>query len=84
MGMVAQTIVTNNQRNSNDTNSEFVSTKMAPQMTFFGEENGNWRYYVDDSTGVVYITYGNSYSYGITPALNADGKPITRDQLNNQ
>lgn len=38
-------------------------------------------YVVDENTGVVYIRFSASYEGGITPALNADGTPITRDQL---
>lgn len=62
----------------------FFSKKIAPQMTSFGERNGDWNYYVDENTGVIYIVYNPMNArYGITPALNADGTPMTRDQLNN-
>lgn len=64
---------------------QFSSKKIAPQMTFFGEQNGDWRYYVDENTGVIYIVYNPMNArYGITVAYNADGTPITRDQLNHQ
>ena len=63
----------------NGISEDFVPTKVAPSMTYFGEANGNWHYYVDERSGVVYIV--NQHSYGITPAFNADGTLMTRDQL---
>ena len=38
-------------------------------------------YAVDERTGVVYIVYENQHQYGMTPAINADGTPMTKDQL---
>lgn len=62
----------------------FFSKKISPRMTFFGEQNGDWRYYVDENTGVIYIVYNPMNArYGITVAYNADGSLMTRDQLNN-
>jgi len=38
-------------------------------------------YAVDEKTGVVYIVYENQHQYGMTPALNPDGTPVTKEQL---
>ena len=74
------TIVANNQAQT--ANKEF--TKIAPSMTFFGEDNNHWRYYADDRTNVIYIVrYANGIS-GITPAYNTDGTLMTRDQFINE
>ena len=50
----------------------------------FASENGGTggcRYVVDNHTGVVYIEYNGGYHGGITVALNADGTPVTKEQL---
>ena len=59
-----------------------VPERITPSMTYFGEDSRGWHYYVDDYTGVIYIVYDRAYQYGITPAFNADGTLMTRDQLN--
>lgn len=38
-------------------------------------------YFVDEHTGVVYIKYNGGNRGGITVALNADGSPVTKEQL---
>ena len=47
-----------------------------------------WEYIVDNNTGVVYLYFTYEVPYqgygGITVMLNADGTPVTRDQLNLQ
>lgn len=40
-----------------------------------------YQYLVDSNTGVVYIEYSSMYQRAITVMLNADGTPITADQL---
>jgi hypothetical protein len=54
-----------------------------PIMTIYGKdaEKGYFYYAVDERTGVVYIM-GGGYNRGyMSPALNADGTPMLRDQL---
>lgn len=38
-------------------------------------------YLIDQRTGVVYLEYHNGDIYGITVMLNADGTPVTANQL---
>ena len=65
----------------NGISEDFVPMKVAPYMTSFGESNNDWHYYVDERSGVVYIARDQTYGFGITPAYNADGTLMTRDQL---
>lgn len=63
-----------------------VEKKIAPKMTYFGEANDVWHYYVDEETDVLYIAMSATNSsldtrYGLTVAFNADGTPMTRAQL---
>jgi hypothetical protein len=54
-----------------------------PIMTIYGKdvEKRYFYYAVDERTGVVYIM-GGAYNRGyMSPALNADGTPMLRDQL---
>ncbi len=64
--------------------TDFAPAKIAPFMTYFGEANDQWNYYVDERTNVVYMARSRYYGFGITPAYNADGSLMTRDQLINE
>ena len=46
-------------------------------------DTGNTDYYytIDKRTGVVYLSYHSDYCQAITVMLNADGTPVTADQL---
>lgn len=58
------------------------SNGIRPYMREYSNREGDrYWYVVDENTGVVYIRFSAQYEGGITPALNADGTPITRDQL---
>lgn len=53
-----------------------------PTITSYGnKELGNYYYVVDERTGVVYISYDSFRRHSMTPALNTDGTPVTKDQL---
>ncbi len=41
----------------------------------------SYSYLVDENTGVVYLEYNTTYRHAITVMLNADGTPITAEQL---
>lgn len=59
-----------------------------PNFTVLGAEVDmrNVYYVIDNTTGVVYIAFGivGSHGAGITVALNADGTPVTKEQLYEQ
>lgn len=42
---------------------------------------GCYAYIVDKNTGVVYLEYDAVYRHALTVMLNADGTPITAEQL---
>lgn len=54
-----------------------------PQIMQYGIDTKENVYYyaVDERTGVVYLMFDNSYRGGMTVALNADGTPVTKEQL---
>lgn len=57
-----------------------------PEMTCYydGQEihpPGTYYYVVDERTDVVYISYDASKRSSMTVALNADGTPVTKQQL---
>lgn len=43
--------------------------------------NNGYCYLVDENTGVVYLEFDAAYRHAITLMVNADGTPITADQL---
>lgn len=43
--------------------------------------NSGYCYLVDTTTGVVYLEFDSDYRHAITVMLNADGSPITAEQL---
>lgn len=59
-----------------------------PQITTYTDKKREadvkyekYYYAVDEKTGVVYIVYENQHQYAMTPALNTDGTPVTKNQL---
>ena len=69
--------------------SEEKETFPVPKMTAYFEEDyyfsskepGTYYYVVDERTNVVYICYDYNRQHALTVAMNADGKPMTKDQL---
>nr|WP_297765594.1 DUF6440 family protein [uncultured Butyrivibrio sp.] len=58
-------------------NIPYASPSMNRVMSF-----KDYHYLVDENTGVVYLEYDSGlYKYGITVMLNADGTPVTAEQL---
>lgn len=59
-----------------------VLNDIYPKITEYGDSTFSGYYYaVDERTGVVYIVYNGYRRKAMAPALNADGTPITADQL---
>lgn len=56
---------------------------IVPNIVEIGNKtwDAGYFYIVDKNTGVVYLGYDSNYRFGITAALNADGTPITAEQL---
>lgn len=54
-----------------------------PSLLRTGDSNYNevYCYIVDKNTGVVYLEYSAGYHRAITLMMNADGTPITAEQL---
>lgn len=54
-----------------------------PKITQYGVDTEDYAYFyaVDERTGVVYLVGQSYYRLGITVALNADGTPVTKEQL---
>jgi len=59
------------------------SQEYQPRITVYAADANTITYYyiVDDRTGVVYLQFDGMYRAGITPMLNPDGTPVTKDQL---
>lgn len=55
----------------------------SPDITQYAKDGLVCKYYyvVDNNTNVVYLQFFGSHKAGITVMLNADGTPITADQL---
>ena len=60
-----------------------VERSVYTKITQYGTGTGtnSYFYVVDERTGVVYIAFEGLYRGGITVALNADGTPVTKEQL---
>ena len=61
------------------------SRGICPNFTVLGKDVDMYKLYyvVDNVTDVVYIAFGETGTHagGITVALNADGTPVTKEQL---
>ena len=61
----------------------YSSKYNVPDISILTKDTGlyNYFYVVDNNTGVVYLQFSGYRRAGITAALNADGTPITIDQI---
>lgn len=57
------------------------SVNVSPNVLVGVIEGGSYYYLVDRNTGVVYLCYNATYQHSITVMLNADGTPVTAEQL---
>lgn len=60
-----------------DTNGDLIPR---PKLLTL-EDDEHYKYIVDKNTGVVYLEYDGYYRHALTVMLNADGTPITAEQL---
>lgn len=65
----------------NNTNS--IENSIEPNLTILGTQysNDRYSYVIDNNTGVVYLKFDAPYRHSITVMLNADGTPVTAEQL---
>lgn len=56
---------------------------IAPSLLRVGDlsKYNGYCYLVDNNTGVVYLEFDAGYRHAVTVMLNADGTPITAEQL---
>lgn len=54
-----------------------------PKITQYGTDTEEYTYFyaVDERTGTVYLLFDAFRRAGITDAVNADGSPVTKEQL---
>lgn len=63
---------------------ETYAQDISPSILRTGDTTRNddgYCYLVDKNTGVVYLEFYSVHRYGITLMVNADGTPITAEQL---
>lgn len=77
-------LLTGCRKNISEATSDY-SNHVVPNIVELGKANGgvsNYYYYsIDRNTGVVYLNYDSYYRHAITVMLNADGTPVTAEQL---
>lgn len=54
-----------------------------PKITQYGADTDEYTYFyvVDERTGTVYLMFSGLRCAGITDAVNPDGTPVTKEQL---
>lgn len=76
------TVIHQNNTYISKTSATTESGSIKPALVKVGSPlDEGYQYLVDSNTGVVYIEYSSGYQRAITVMLNADGTPITADQL---
>ena len=63
--------------------SGYSSEYIAPDISALAKDLDTYNYYyvLDNNTGVIYLQFNGFNRAGITVALNADGTPVTIDQI---
>ncbi len=61
----------------------YSSEYIAPDISIIAKDTDSYDYFyvIDNNTGVVYLQFNGFRRAGITVALNADGTPVTIDQI---
>lgn len=61
----------------------YSSEYNVPDVSSLAKDTGlyNYFYVIDNNTGVVYLQFSGFRRAGITAVLNADGTPVTIDQI---
>ena len=59
---------------------ERVDSEIRPDITRYRGGEGFF-YLVDNNTGVVYLAFDSLYQAALSVMLNADGSPVTKEQL---
>lgn len=68
----------------NGQRGKIVKGDVYPKIVQYGADTEKYHYFyvVDERTGTVYFMFrGYNGSSGITDAVNADGTPVTKEQL---
>lgn len=77
-------LLTGCSKNTSEGTSNY-SNHVVPNIVELGRANGGVSHYyyysIDRNTGVVYLNYDSYYRHAITVMLNADGTPVTVEQL---
>ena len=77
-------LLTGCSKNVSEATNDY-SNHVVPNIVELGRGNSgvsNYYYYsIDRNTGVVYLNYDSYYRHAITVMLNADGTPVTAEQL---
>lgn len=73
-------LLTGCSKNVSEATSDY-SNHAVPDIVDLRKDNDVYYYSIDRNTGVVYLSYNSSYRHAITVMLNADGTPVTAEQL---
>lgn len=75
-------LLTGCSKNASEATSNY-SNHVVPNIVELGKANGGdyYYYFIDKNTGVMYLNYDSYYRHSITVMLNADGTPVTAEQL---
>ena len=76
-------LLTGCRKNISEATSDY-SNHVVPNIVELGKGGGIGEYYyysIDRNTGVMYLSYNSYHRHAITVMLNADGTPVTAEQL---
>ena len=78
-------LLTGCSKNVSEATNDY-SNHVVPNIVELGKANNSvisdyYYYSIDRNTGVVYLNYDSYYRHAITVMLNADGNPVTAEQL---
>jgi hypothetical protein len=67
--------------NKNINENSIPTPNLLMSKTISMNNKEHYAYIVDKNTGVVYLGYDGVYRHDLTVMLNADGTPVTAEQL---
>lgn len=73
-------LLTGCSKNTSEATNNY-SNHVVPNIIELGKVMDGYYYSIDRNTGVMYLSYNSYYRHAITVMLNADGTPVTAEQL---
>ena len=80
VSVLCMVLLTGCSKNTSEATNDY-SNHVVPNIIDLEKVMDGYYYSIDRNTGVMYLSYNSYYRHAITVMLNADGTPVTAEQI---